>query len=73
MEKLLKYLNMVTDNRQEKRIQHKMSDIIALGFFAMLANADEWIAIEIFGKEHERFLRRYLEPVFTRENLYYNV
>jgi len=61
MEKLLKYLDMVTDNRQEKKVRHKMSDIIALVFFAMLANADEWIAIEIFGKEHEQFLRRYLE------------
>ena len=61
MEKLLKYLDMVTDNRQEKKVRHKMCDIIALVFFAMLANADEWIAIEIFGKEHEQFLRRYLE------------
>ena len=41
MLKLLKYLDTVTDNRQEKKVQHKMSDIIALVFFAMLANADE--------------------------------
>ena len=38
-----------------------MSDIIALVLFAMLAGADEWKAYEIFGKEHEEFLRRYLE------------
>jgi len=38
-----------------------MSDIIALVFFGMLANANEWVEIEIFGKEHEEFLRRYLE------------
>jgi hypothetical protein len=49
----------VTDNRQEKKVRHKMSDIIALVFLAMLANANEWAAIEIFGKEHEDFLRRY--------------
>lgn len=61
MKNLLKYLTRVTDNRQEKKIWHKMSDIIALVFFAMLANANEWVAIEIFGKEHETFLRRYLE------------
>jgi predicted transposase YbfD/YdcC len=52
---------MVTDNRQEKKVWHKMSDIIALVFFAMLADADEWAAYEIFGREHETFLRRYLE------------
>ena len=38
-----------------------MSDIIALVLFAMLANANEWSAIEVFGKEHKGFLRRYLE------------
>jgi len=61
MEILWKYLSTVLDNRQEKKVLHKMCDIIALVFFAMLANADEWIEIEIFGNEHEEFLRRYLE------------
>ena len=61
MKNLLQYLRMVMDNRQEKKVWHKMSDIIALVFFAMLAGADEWTAYEIFGKEHEEFLRGYLE------------
>ncbi len=61
MENLLKYLSTVTDMRQEKKVCHKMSDIIALVFFAMLSGADEWTEYEIFGKEHEDFLREYLE------------
>jgi predicted transposase YbfD/YdcC len=61
VEELLKHLNTVNDDRQKRKVQHKMSDIIALVFFATLANMNEWIAIEIFGKEHERFLRRYLD------------
>jgi len=61
MEKLLKYLDMVIDKRQERKVRHKMKDIIALVFFAMLGNADEWVEIEIFGREHEEFLRKYLE------------
>ena len=32
-----------------------------LVFFAMLANADDWVEMEVFGKEHEEFLRKYLE------------
>lgn len=32
-----------------------------LVFFATLANADDWVEIEVFGKEHEDFLRHYLE------------
>jgi len=58
---LLKYLDMVNDNRQEKKVRHKMGDIIALVFFATLANMDDWVSIEIFGNEHESFLRKYLE------------
>lgn len=61
METLLKYLNTVMDIRQEKKVLHKMGDIIALVFFAMLANANAWEEVESFGKEHEEFLRKYLE------------
>ena len=61
MKEVLKYLSTIIDKRQEKKVLHKIGDIIALAFFAMLGNADEWVEIEIFGKEHEEFLRRYLE------------
>ena len=61
MENALKYLKMVMDLRQEKKVLHKLSDIIALVFFALLANANEWTEIEAFGQEHESFLRGYLE------------
>lgn len=61
MRNLLEYLGTVIDKRQERKVLHKMSDIIAIVFLAMLANANEWVEIEIFAKEHEAFLRRYLE------------
>ena len=61
MGNIQEYLNLVIDNRQEKKVLHKMGDIIALVFFALLANANEWVEIELFGKEHEEFLRKYLE------------
>lgn len=38
-----------------------MKDIVALVFFASIANADDFVEIGVFGKEHERFLREYLE------------
>ena len=61
MKMLLDYVSTVTDTRQEKKVLHKMMDIIMLVFFAMLANADDWVEMEVFGKEHESFLRKYLE------------
>ena len=60
MRSILDYLKTVTDRRQAKKVRHNMGDVIALVFFALLANADEWTAIEVFGREHEGFLRRYL-------------
>lgn len=38
-----------------KKVLHKMMDII------MLANADDWVEMEVFGREHESFLSDYLE------------
>ena len=61
MEALLAYVSTVTDSRQEKKVQHKMMDIIMLVFFSTLAHADDWVEMEVFGKEHEKFLRNYLE------------
>jgi len=54
------YLEMVVDIRQEKKVKHLMKDIIALVFFAELANANEWTEIYYFGISHEKFLRKYL-------------
>lgn len=61
MKAILDYVSTVTDTRQEKKVLHKMMDIIMLVFFAFLGNADDWVEIEVFGKEHEKFLRNYLE------------
>lgn len=38
-----------------------MMNVIMLVFFAFLGNADDWVEMEVFGKEHEDFLRRYLK------------
>lgn len=61
MKELLKHLEKVTDKRQEKKVRHKMKDVIALVFFASVGNADDFVEIETFGEEHEEFLRKYLE------------
>ena len=52
---------IVMDTRQQGKVEHLMKDIIALVFFASLANADEWTAIYCFGITNEKFLRKHLE------------
>ena len=38
-----------------------MKDIIAIVFFAKLANADDWNEIHYFANVKEKYLRKYLE------------
>lgn len=38
-----------------------MMDIIMLVFFVLLVNANDQVEMEVFGKEHEQFLRNHLE------------
>ena len=38
-----------------KKVLHKMMDILVIVLFATLANADDWVEMEVFGKEHEDF------------------
>ena len=61
MRKILETLSTVEDWRQEKKVRHKLSDIIAIVLFASLANANEWMEIYYFAKEHEAYLHKYLE------------
>ena len=61
MNSIFMYLEQVSDSRQQKKVLHKMSDIIAIVFFALLANADEWTEIYYFAITHEKLLWKYLE------------
>ena len=63
MNNLLSWLEAAIeyDLRQQGKVEHLMKDIIALVFFASLANADEWTTINYFGIANEKFLRKYLE------------
>jgi len=57
----MEYLGYAPDRREKHKVLHKLKDIIAIVFFARLANAHDWVEIEIFAKKQERFLRKYLE------------
>ena len=61
MNNVFNWLNSVIDVRQDHKIKHLMKDIIAIVFFAKLANADSWDEIHYFAVVKEDFLRKYLE------------
>ena len=64
MESILTYLDFAPEHRQLSKVRHKVKDVIALTFFAELSNAETWEDVEMFGIEHELFLRRYLELTY---------
>lgn len=61
MTEILKAIELIEDKRQEKKIRHKLLDIVVIVLFAKLANADDWQEVEIFAKSKEDFLRQYIE------------
>ena len=63
MRDTLRYLKILDnyDTRQQGKVLHKLSEIIGISFFAMIANADDCVDIQNFGEAHEEFLREYFE------------
>lgn len=61
MTEILKTIEIIEDKRQKKKVRHKLLDIVVIVLFAKLANADDWVEIEIFAKSNEAFLKEYIE------------
>jgi len=61
MNELLEWLECIEDIRQERKIKHKLKDIIVIVLFAILANVDDWVEMEYFAHYHEKYLKRYIK------------
>ena len=44
-----------------KKVKHSLKDILVIVLFATLANADDWVEIELFAQSHENYLKKYIE------------
>lgn len=53
MTEILKTIELIEDKRQEKKVRHKLLDIVVIVLFAKLANADDWEEVEIFAKSNK--------------------
>jgi predicted transposase YbfD/YdcC len=50
----------LTDPRVERTRDHRLVDIITIALCAVLCGADDWVAIETFGRAKEPWLRSFL-------------
>ena len=61
MVELLEWMECIEDKRQEKKVRHKLKDIIVIVLFATLSNVDGWEEMEYFAQYQEKYLRKYIE------------
>lgn len=58
---LTRHFLTVTDPRKEHNKAHKLIDIIMISICAVIAGADDWVAVEEFGKERLDWFATFLE------------
>ncbi|GLC82583.1 ISAs1 family transposase [Lacrimispora brassicae] len=61
MKELLEWMEYLDDIRQKRKVRHKLKDILVIVLFATLANADDWVEMELFARENQEYLRKYVE------------
>ena len=60
-EELGKKLDVLSDKRQQAKVWHKLGDVVAIVFFALLSDVDEWIEMEYFAVDQRETLQKYLD------------
>ncbi len=56
MKELLDWMEYIEDIRQSRKVRHRLKDILVIVLFATLANADDWVEIEMFTRFHQKYL-----------------
>lgn len=54
-------MEYIEDVRQTRKVRHKLKDILVIVLFATLANADDWVEMEMFALTYEDYLKQYIE------------
>lgn len=60
MNELLEWMEYIEDNRQQTKVRHKLKDILVIILFATLANANDWVEMQLFAQTHQHYLKKYI-------------
>ena len=60
LEELVEEVSKISDTRDSSYVRHSLGDIIMITLLAVMANANEWLEIELFAKKKEKWLRKFL-------------
>ena len=53
-------MEYIEDVRQERKVRHKLKDILVIVLFATLAGADDWVEIAEFAEVLRRLFKKYI-------------
>lgn len=56
----LSYFNEINDPRQEAKVIHRLDELFLVTLCGVISGADNWVAIEEYGKAKLEFLKKYL-------------
>ena len=56
LKEFLDWMEYIEDIRQPRKVRHRLKDILVIVLFATLANADDWVEIEMFARFHQEYL-----------------
>ena len=58
---IIDHFSKLTDPRLERKKEHKLIDIVTIAICAIICAADDWVAIETFGKAKIDWFKKFLE------------
>jgi hypothetical protein len=58
---LLEHFGEVADPRIDRHKEHKLLDILVIAICAILCGANDWVAVETFGKAKRVWFERFLD------------
>ena len=58
---LLDHFSKLTDPRIDRTKEHKLIDLLTIAICGMICGADNWVAMEQYGKSKQEWLKQFLE------------
>ena len=58
---IMTHFESLPDPRQSGKVEHKLIDIIIITICAVICGANSWVEVAEFGKEREKWLRKFLK------------
>ena len=56
----VQHFGTIEDPRRQASLRHQLVEVLFIAICAIIAGADDWVAIERFGQAKERWFKKFL-------------